>query len=188
MEAISKNYESKAIDFDSYKNRNKSRSYSDNTNVDNYFTISEKEISRVNTYNSLFKHILKGNNNDNNGTFTRKEMNEMDNEFKDLKKDILDAEKRIQDTEKRIYTNNKDLENRLDKNFDEIKSLFKDYKQELKDSNKKSEESIVKLETKIDNLESKLESKIDSSNKWIIGLCLTTIIGIAAMVITVVLK
>lgn len=187
METISKNYESKTINFDSYKNRNKSRSYSDNTNVDNYFTISEKEISRVNTYNALFKHILEGNN-DNNRTFTRKEMNEMDNEFKDLKKDILDAEKRIQDTEKRIYTNNKDLEQRLDKNFDEIKSLFKDYKQELKDSHKKSEESIVKLETKIDNLESKLESKIDNSNKWIIGLCLTTIIGIAAMVITVVSK
>lgn len=192
MGLIEENCKNKTIDFSNYKYKKKSRSYNDIYNLENSLTMYEKEVSKDNTYKSLIKHILEGNNLDrgeiNDTAFTREEMNEMDNEFKDLKRDILDSEKRIQDTEKRIYTANKDMESRIDKNLDEIKSLFKDYKQELKDSNKKTEENISKLEGKIDNLESKLENKIDSTNKWIIGLCISTIVGIAAMVITVVYK
>ncbi|WP_195945905.1 hypothetical protein [Paraclostridium bifermentans] len=185
------NCKGKAIDFNKYKDKKKSRSYSDACSSEEYLMMYEKETSKENTYKSMIKHILEGNNSNkefNDIAFTREEMNGMDNEFRDLKKDILDSEKRIQETEKRIYTANKDLETRIDKNLDEIKSLFKDYKQELKDSTKRSEENISKLENKIGQLESKLENKIDNTNKWIIGLCLTTIVGIAAMVIAVVVK
>lgn len=127
-------------------------------------------------------------------TNSREEMRDMDNEFKDLKRDVLDSEKRIQDTEKRIYESNRDMELRLNKNLDEIKSLFQEYRQDLKESNKKNEDNLLRIETKVENFETriedkigKLENKIDSSNKWIVGLCISSIIGIAAMVITVVL-
>ena len=44
----------------------------------------------------------------------------------------------------------------------------------------------AKLGLRIDSVEGKLDMRIDSLKWWILGVCLATIVGIAAMVITVV--
>lgn len=171
--------------------RETSRIFNENKFYDNFDEIERVLKKYHDAYkierNNIFNEYCSSNEKENNA-FARKEMNDLEEEFKNLKRDIRDAEKRISNTEKRIYTSNKDMEARINKNLDDLKYIFKDYKQDIKESNQKIEENINKLENKIENLESKLENKIDNTNKWIIGLCISTIVGIAAMVITVVLK
>ena len=118
--------------------------------------------------------------------YTGEEDLELDNnDIRDAEQRIYQAENRINETEKRIYQNNKDLETRIDKNFDDLKNILKDYKkdirEEIKVHNDHNEGHIKRIEESI----SKLESRMDSTNKWIIGLCISTIIGIAAMTITI---
>lgn len=157
--------------------------------------------------NKIFKKILHSNkateyigNNDNifysnskvYEAYTGEEDLELDNNDKNNMRDaeqrIYQSECRINETEKRIYQNNKDLESRIDKNFDDIKNIFKDYKNDIKEEikihNTHNEDHIKRIEESI----TKLESRIDSTNKWIIGLCITTIIGIATMAITIIVS
>lgn len=72
--------------------------------------------------------------------------------------------------EKILSEDRKESEARLNKNIDQILSL------------------IEQQNEKIDSKLGKLEDKIDGNNKWIMGVCLTTILSIAAMVISILLK
>lgn len=91
-----------------------------------------------------------------------------------LNNTIIQSEKRIHvervEFEKRILEDRKESEVRLNKNIDQILSL------------------IEQQNEKIDSKLGKLEDKIDGNNKWIMGVCLTTILSIAAMVISILLK
>lgn len=110
------------------------------------------------------------------------------NNIRDTEQRIYQSECRINETEKRIYQNNKDLEARIDKNFDDIKSIFKDYKNDIKEEIKVHTEHNEGHIRRIEESITKLEERIDSTNKWIIGLCLTTIIGIATIAVTILIS
>lgn len=80
----------------------------------------------------------------------------------------------------------------LEKYIDKMDRDQSDLRADIKASEERTERRIERLEklmtdqsqrieTKIDSI----ETKFDSWNKWIIGTCLATIIGIATMVITV---
>lgn len=147
------------------------------TNKANSMTYFDSEFNILNHKRDIYKAT------------TREEdlnkLNDDKNDIRDAEQRIHQTEIRINETEKRIYQNNKDLENRIDKHFDDLKNVFKDYKNDVKEEikvhNEHNECHIKKIEENI----SKLESRIDSTNKWIIGLCITTIIGIATMAITI---
>lgn len=98
-----------------------------------------------------------------------KYIDSLDKKYDALKKDMVESEKRI-------TQNNKDLEDRLEKRYIE--------------TNNNINKLIDKIDTLDSNLDSKLEKmneKIDSNNKFIISISISTILGIAAMVITVIL-
>lgn len=98
-----------------------------------------------------------------------KYIDSLDKKYDALKNDMVESEKRI-------IRNNKDLEERLEKRYIE--------------TNNNINKLIDKMNTLDSNLDCKLEKmneKIDSNNKFIISISFTTIIGIAAMIITVIL-
>ena len=56
------------------------------------------------------------------------------------------------------------------------------------------EQSVIRMEQKMGFMEAKMEQKMDkvvdeakASKKWVISLCFATILGIAAMVVTVII-
>ncbi|MCR1962970.1 hypothetical protein NSA28_04970 [Clostridium perfringens] len=89
-----------------------------------------------------------------------------------LSKNIELSEKRVHDErielERRIIEDSKAREERMEKRFTEVMN------------------SLEKTNTKIDEKIDKMSEKIDNTNKWIVGLCISTIIGIAAIVVTVI--
>ena len=76
--------------------------------------------------------------------------------------------KRIE-LEKRVIEDSKSREERMEKRFMEVMN------------------SLEKINSKMDEKIDKMSEKIDSTNKWITGLCISTIVGIAAIVVTVVI-
>ncbi|VHO83636.1 Uncharacterised protein [Clostridioides difficile] len=59
--------------------------------------------------------------------------------------------------------------------------LKSDLKEAINEHKKVTEKDV----SEIKNSMKVIEDRIDSTNKWIIGLCITTIIGIATMAITI---
>lgn len=62
----------------------------------------------------------------------------------------------------------------------------------IKDTNDKIDKIDEKLDSKIDSINNKIDSKIDlmyekmdSTNKWIIGTCIATILAVAAIAASV---
>lgn len=90
-----------------------------------------------------------------------------------LSRNIELSEKRIHDErielEKRVIEDSKAREERMEKRFMEVMN------------------SLEKINSKMDEKIDKMSEKIDSTNKWITGLCISTIVGIAAIVVTVVI-
>ena len=90
-----------------------------------------------------------------------------------LSRNIELSEKRIHDErielEKRVIEDSKSREERMEKRFMEVMN------------------SLEKINSKMDEKIDKMSEKIDSTNKWITGLCISTIVGIAAIVVTVVI-
>ncbi|EOU1985503.1 DUF1640 domain-containing protein [Clostridium perfringens] len=90
-----------------------------------------------------------------------------------LSRNIELSEKRIHDErielEKRVIEDSKAREERMEKRFTEVMN------------------SLEKINLKMDEKIDKMSEKIDSTNKWITGLCISTIVGIAAIVVTVVI-
>lgn len=134
---------------------------------------------------------------------TLKEADDMNEE----ERRILEAEKRILETEKRVHQDNKEVKESIDKQFNDIKGIFKEYKNDLdkdrielkndlarertelksdlKEAINEHKKVTEKDVSEIKNSMKVIEDRIDSTNKWIIGLCITTIIGIATMAITI---
>lgn len=112
-----------------------------------------------------------------------------------LEKLIHDIEK----SEERIHEENKLLEERLNKNIDTYREEMKErdlkYRDEAKEREerieKKFDQTMLSLKETNNNFESKvqrMEDKLDGTLKWVIGTCAATILGIAALVISVILK
>ncbi|ENY8919257.1 TPA: hypothetical protein KNP47_004051, partial [Clostridioides difficile] len=83
----------------------------------------------------------------------------------------------------------KEYKNDLDKDRIELKNDLARERTELKSDLKEAINEHKKVTEKdvseIKNSMKVIEDRIDSTNKWIIGLCITTIIGIATMAITI---
>ena len=85
-----------------------------------------------------------------------------------IKIDLNESEKRVTEdrgeSEKRIDNQRQLSEERIEKKFIETMELIRG------------------MSDKIDTKNDKLETKIDGSTKWIMTLCITTIVGIATMI------
>lgn len=121
--------------------------------------------------------------------------------------DKVDQDRREQ--EQRLNSNMEKLEERLSKeriaSEERLEKLFNSTMDSIKETNAKIDKIDEKLgskidsindkiDTKIDSINNKIDSKvdlmsekIDSTNKWIIGTCIATILSIAAMVITLII-
>ena len=93
--------------------------------------------------------------------------------------DNMNIDRREQ--EKRLSKNMELMEKRLE--------LDRRLSEERLDAKfKETMDAIRATNDKIDDKVTRLENKLDGNLKWIIGTCLATILGIAAMVVTVLIK
>ena len=108
--------------------------------------------------------------------------------------DKVDQDRR--DQELRLNSNMEKLEERLSKeriaSEERLENLFKMTMESIKDTNDKIDKIDEKLDSKIDSINNKIDSKIDlmyekmdSTNKWIIGTCIATILAVAAIAASV---
>lgn len=141
---------------------------------------SENNIIQFRNYNSkndlnnrMINYGEEAATMDNGDPFIFKFMDKIEDSNKQLKHDVEESEKRIHnerlELDKKITEEQRLSEERMEKKFNETMK------------------AIEKLSDKIDSKVEKIESKVDNTNKWIIATCLATIVGIAAMVATIVL-
>lgn len=119
--------------------------------------------------------------------------------------DKVDQDRREQ--EQRLNSNMEKLEERLSKeriaSEERLEKLFNATMESIKDTNNKIDKIDEKLGSKIDSINDKIDSKIDSinnkidskvdlmyekmdsTNKWIIGTCIATILAVAAIAASV---
>lgn len=158
-------------------------------------------------YQSIFKDdLLKKNKCVGEQRFLATTSEEVGN-MNEEEKRILEVEKRILETEKRVHQDNKEVKESIDKQFNDIKGIFKEYKNDLDNDRIELKNDLARERTElksdlkeainehkkvtekdvseIKNSMKVIEDRIDSTNKWIIGLCITTIIGIATMAVTI---
>lgn len=122
--------------------------------------------------------------------FTREEADTMDdNKILEKYLDKVDQDRRdveikiIQDrreSEKRIEEQRRLSEERMENRFNEVMNSWQK-------TNDKIDITYNRLENKLDSSVKGMEDKLDNTYKWIIGTCIATIIGIAAMVISVIM-
>lgn len=93
--------------------------------------------------------------------------------------DKVDQDRR--DQEQRIAKNMELMEKRLSDSEGRIEARFNQIMKSIEDTNKKVDDSIQRMENKFD----KLTDEVKENNKYIRNISVTTIIGIAAMVIAV---
>lgn len=108
--------------------------------------------------------------------------------------DKVDQDRREQ--ESRLNSNMEKMEERLSKeritSEERLEKLFSATMESIKDTNEKIDKINEKLDIKIDSINNKIDSKIDvmyekidSTNKWIIGTCIATILAVAAIAASV---
>lgn len=123
---------------------------------------------------------------DNNDTSEREEASTVD-ENKIIEKYLDKVDQDRRDQEDRISKNIQLMEQRITEerrlSEERMEKRFNDAMTSIKEVNSK----IEKLEDKLDQKTNSMLEKIDSTNKWVIALSISTIIGIAAMVVTVIL-
>ena len=113
-----------------------------------------------------------------------------DNKLLEKYLDKVDQDRREQ--EQRLNSNMEKLEERLSKDRiaseERLEKLFNATMDSIKGTNAKIDSINDKIDTKIDNLNNKIDSKVDlmyekmdSTNKWIIGTCIATILAVAAI-------
>ena len=107
--------------------------------------------------------------------------------------DKVDQDRREQ--EQRLNSNMEKMEERLSKekiaSEERLEKLFNATMESIKDTNNKIDKTNEKLDNKIDGINNKIDSKvdlmyekIDSTNKWIIGTCIATILAVAAIAVS----
>lgn len=111
--------------------------------------------------------------------------------------DKVDQDRR--DQEIRLNSNMENMEERLSKEKIEsekrLEKLFNATMESIKDTNNKIDKINEKLDNKIDSINNKIDSKVDlmyekmdSTNKWIIGTCIATILAVVAIAVSVWVK
>lgn len=107
-------------------------------------------------------------------------MNKMIQDQSDIRRELSTSEER---TSARVAQ----VEDRMDQRLNRIEDM-------IMRSSDRTDKKIDGMELKLSGFETRfdakvaaLESKVDGNNKWIFGISLTTILGIAAMVITIII-
>ena len=118
-----------------------------------------------------------------------------------IKSDLVESEKKMtedrRESEKRIEIQRQLSEERTDKKFNETMDTIKNQNTIMAKHDEKIDNKLDKIDTKLDTKFDKMDTKIDTkltdmqteirgTNKWIIGTCIATIIGIAAMIISII--
>ena len=98
--------------------------------------------------------------------------------------DRLDEDRR--DMEERLRDEQKASEQRRIEERKEFRKEMSDMRSEMREGFKDLGSRITKIEDKVESKMDNLYARMDSLKWWIISVCLATIIGIAAMVITIV--
>ncbi len=140
------------------------------------YDVSKSTNLDYNSTNSM-PHNTGGNDMDNNDILS-KYMDKVDQDRRDSESR---NEKRISDLEER-------MDNRLNRIEDNIKYYTESVAINISTLDSKMETKISSLETKLDNKLTLLEGKIDNNNKFILGIAISTIIGIAAIVVSVLIS
>ncbi|AQW25687.1 hypothetical protein JJB61_11285 [Clostridium perfringens] len=143
------------------------------------------KVLNINKNSSLYSKKIVGDSMEDN-KLLEKYLDKVDQDRRDqeerLNNAIVESEKRNHtertEFEKRILQDRKDSEERIDKKFNQILSS-------IEKNNERLEKRISDIENKIESNSKTLENKIDGNNKWIIGVCITTILSIAALVISI---
>lgn len=155
-------------------------------------------ITNVTLYNEDTVNKLKRNINLNNREYIAgglEEENNMDNKstndmllkyIDNLDKKYDDYKRDMVESEKRIYQNTKDAEERYEKRQAEFEKMLDDRFKSIDAKFDKIEEKFNKFEEKIDSKFELMQNEIKENNKYLKSLTITTNIGIAAMVISVV--
>lgn len=113
-----------------------------------------------------------------------------------LEKYLDKVEQDRRDQEVRLNSNMEKMEERLYKDRvaseERLEKLFNATMESIKDTNDKIGKINEKLDSKIDSINNKIDAKvdfmyekIDSTNKWIIGTCIATILAVAAIAASV---
>ncbi|WWU63773.1 hypothetical protein QJR26_12145 [Clostridium baratii] len=143
-----------------------------------YENSNKRNIKGAFSYNNIDKEVFGMDEN----KILEKYLDKIDKDRREqeerLSRSVELSEKRIYEErielERRIMEDSKAREERLEKRFLEVMGS-------IENTNKKIDDTNNKIDEKID----KISEKIDNTNKWITGLCITTIVGIAAIVVTV---
>lgn len=96
----------------------------------------------------------------------------------------MDENKILEKYLDKINQDRRDQEDRLSKN---IELMEKRITEERRLSEERMEKRFIESMEKIDKLEEKLDNKLDNTTKWVAATAISTILGIAAMVISVLL-
>ena len=120
------------------------------------------DSSKTTVMGSLIgNNISYGENKMDSNELLKAYMEKVDRDQSDLRSDIRESERRTS-------ANIDNIERRMDERLNRIEDMISN--------------SINKNNEKIEAL----ESKIDGKTRWVVGTCIATIVGIAAMVVTVV--
>ena len=103
--------------------------------------------------------------------------------------DKVDQDRRDSDSrnETRLSNIEERMDNRLNRIEDNIKSYTESVSKSISDLDAKMDLKVSGMQTKMENKLTQLEGKIDNNNKFILGIAISTIIGIAAIVLSVLL-
>lgn len=119
------------------------------------------ELYRYDAYNRFIRHKVQNNGGGemSDVNWQEKYLDSLNSSIKEIKEGLVSTENRISDTINKYIEYSTHLD-------------------------KQRHEELLNLNNKIDNSIDKINDKIDNTNKWLIGLVITTILGIAAMVLT----
>ncbi|MCR1955138.1 hypothetical protein NSA24_10075 [Clostridioides mangenotii] len=177
--AKAKELGSNVVDF----NRNRLACISKGKEHDNSITLDLQSSKICNFYNE--SKVLKSL------ALTVEEVGSLDEKVNNTEVRINNAETRINEAEKRMRLDSKEREDRIEARQSELLSnlekRFADMDNKIEKSNDELNKKFEKYMDKIDSKFDKMDEKIDGNNKYLRSLTITTIVGIAAMVIAVLL-
>lgn len=177
--AKAKELESKVVDF----NRNRLACISKGKEHDNSITLDLQSSKTCNFYNE--SKVLKSL------ALTVEEVGSLDEKVNNTEVTINNAETRINEAEKRMHLESKEREDRIESRQKELLSnlekRFTNMDNKIEKSNSELNKKFEKHMESIDNKFDKMNDRIDDNNKYLRSLTITTIVGIAAMVIAVLL-
>lgn len=132
-----------------------------------------------------YKDAIKGNNS--NKSYDTKHRNKQKSQLEEVVY-TMDENKLLEKYIDSAEQNRRDMEQRLMEDRRESEKRLTDERRLSEERmEKRFNETMNKLD-KLDGRIDKMEGKLEGTSKWITALCITTIVGIAAMAVSVILS